>query len=146
METRALPANEEEIREEDIMGEVKFEIDKEAFKRPIKCCNKKTVLANKRLSYKDMDFSYSAWQCPKCKKEYLDFEQAKRLERFWTVRKIMEDRSISIERSMNFDGKTYFFRFPKELTKGWHKSDVVDIKLITPGNNAFLIEIKHAHK
>ncbi len=42
-------------------------------------------------------------------------------------KRLLEDKVITIERNMNYDGKTFFFRFPKELTKDLHKDDLVDI-------------------
>ena len=135
------------IKEEDLGEEVKFEIDKDAFKGgvPFKCHGKNTILINKKISHGGMDFAYNVWQCKKCKKEYLDFEQAKRYEKFLIMKKLLEDKLITIERNMNFDGKTYFFRFPKELTHDLHKDDLVDIKLLTPDGKMFLVEIKHKH-
>ena len=59
------------------------------------------------------------------------------------MKKLLEDNLISIERNMNYDGKAYFFRFPKELTQDVHKNDLVDIKLLTPDGKMFLVEIKH---
>lgn len=131
------------IKEEDLREEVEFEIDKDAFKGPFECHGKKTILIDKKISYGNLEFTYSVWQCKKCKKEYLDFEQGRRYEKFLIIKKLLEDRLITIERNMNFDGKTYFFRFPKELTKGLHKEDTVDIKLLTPDGKMFLVEIKH---
>ena len=34
--------DEDDIKEEDIIGEVHFEIDKNAFKGPVRCCSKVT--------------------------------------------------------------------------------------------------------
>ncbi|GEM_PF-2756178 len=141
-----LGTDEDEIREDDVLEEVSFEIDKDAFNKPVKCCNRNPAKISRKIVYSNLEFNHFLWQCPKCKKEYLDFEQAKKLERFWAVQKLLEGHTISMERTMNYDGKAYFFRFPKELTNGWHKGDAVDIKLITPANNAFLVEIRHAHK
>ena len=123
--------------------EVKFEIDKDAFKCPFTCHSKKTILEDKKVSFNGLNFNYSAWKCRKCGKEYLDSEQGRRFEKFLIIRKLLEDELITIERNMNYDGKTYFFRFPKELTKGLHKNDMVDIKLLTPNGKMFLVEIKH---
>ena len=131
----------EKIDDSDLVQEVNFEIDKNAFKSPIKC-HGNTVLLNKKVSYNNLDFTYETWKCTKCNKEYLDTLQAQKLERFWMIEKLLENKTINIERTMNYDGKAYFFRFPKELTKGWIKGSLVDIKLITPENNIFLIEIK----
>ena len=133
------------IKEEDLGEEVKFEIDKDAFKGPFTCHNKKTVLENKKISFHNLDFNYSVWKCSKCKKEYLDTDQGRKLERFWMFRDMLKDKLITMERNMNFDGKTYFFRFPKELNSNLHKEDLVDIKLLSPNGNLFLVEIKHRH-
>ena len=131
------------LKEEDIGEEVKFKIDKDAFKAPFICHGKKTDLVNKKLSVEGIGFNYSVWQCKKCKKEYLDSEQGRKLEKFWMFKGLLEDNLITIERSMNYDGKTFFFRFPKELTKNLHKDDLVDIKLLSPEGKMFLVEIKH---
>jgi len=131
------------LREEDVGEEVKFQIDKDAFKAPFTCHGKKTDLVDKKLSVDGIDFKYSVWQCKTCKKEYLDSNQGRKLEKFWMFKRLLEDKVITIERNMNYDGKTFFFRFPKELTKDLHKDDLVDIKLLSPEGKMFLIEIKH---
>ena len=137
--------NQEEydIKEEDLGKEVKFQIDKNAFNVHFMCHNKKTILQDKVVSFNDMQFNYSVWVCKTCKKEYLDSKQGKKFEKFLIMRKLLEDNLISIERNMNYDGKAYFFRFPKELTQDVHKNDLVDIKLLTPDGKMFLVEIKH---
>lgn len=122
------------------MKEIKFEINKNAFKGPFRCCNKKTVKKGKKIVLENIEFSYEVWQCSKCKKEYLDSEQAKRMEKFWTIEKLLKDDLISMERSMNYDGKAYFFRFPKEISKNFTKDSCVDIKIINP--ETFLVEVK----
>lgn len=131
------------IKEEDLIEDVKVEIDKDAFKGPFICHNKKTILEDKKISFNDLDFTYSVWKCKKCGKEYLDSKQGRRFEKFLIMKKLLEDELITIERNMNYDGKTFFFRFPKELTHGLHKNDLVDIKLLTPNGRMFLVEIKH---
>lgn len=131
------------IEEEDLSEEVKFEIDKDAFKGPFTCHGRKTILEDKKVFFNNLNFNYSVWKCKKCGKEYLDSEQGRKFEKFLIIKKLLEDELITIERNMNYDGKTYFFRFPKELTKGLHKNDLVDIKLLTPNGKMFLVEIKH---
>ena len=131
------------IKDEEFGEEVKFKIDENSFKGPFKCHGQKTILINKRISYGDIEFKYNVWQCKTCKKEYVDFEQAKRYEKFLIMKKLLEENLITIERNMNFDGKTFFFRFPKELTNNLHKKDLVDIKLLSTDGRMFLVEIKH---
>ena len=103
------------IKDEEFGKEVKFKIDENSFKGgvPFKCHGKNSILTNKKVSFNDFEFTYPVWQCSKCKKEFLDFEQAKRYEKFLIMKKLSEENPITIERNMNFDGKTYFFRFPK---------------------------------
>ncbi|MBI2207913.1 hypothetical protein HYU50_00290 [Candidatus Woesearchaeota archaeon] len=133
------------LKEEEFGEEVKFKIDKDSFKGPFKCHGKKTGLIDKRISYGDIEFKYNVWQCKACKKEYLDFEQARKYEKFLIMKKALEDKLVTVERSMNFDGKTYFFRFPKELASNLHREDLVDIKLLSTDGRMFLVEVKHRH-
>lgn len=130
-----------QIKENDLMREVKFEIDKDAFKGPFICDNIKTIKTKKKMSIKGIDFNYEVWKCPKCKKEFLDTEQAEKLEKFWMIGKILDDKLISIERNVNYDGKTFFVRFPIEVTKNWHKGAYADIKLLN--SEEFFIKIKN---
>src|SRR3989338_6824125 len=113
------------IKEEDLVEDVKFEIDKNAFKGPFTCHGKKTILQDKKVSFNGIEFIYSVWKCKKCKKEYLDSGQGRRYERFLIMKKLLEDKLVTMERNINYDGKAYFFRFPKELTRGWSKDDLV---------------------
>ena len=132
------------IKEEDIGEEVHFDIDKDAFKGPFICHNKKTILEYKKTSFNGMEFTYSIWKCKKCKKEYLDSDQGRIFEKFLVMKQLLNNNLITIERSMNYDGKTFFFRFPKELTNNLHKEDLVDIKLLSTDGRMFLVEIKHS--
>ena len=131
------------LKEEDLKEEVKFKIDDNSFKGPFNCHGKKTILIDKKTSFDDLEFNYPIWKCKKCGKEYLDFEQCRKFEKFLIMKKLLEEDPITMERGMNFDGKTYLFRFPKELTNNLHKEDLVDIKLLSTDGRMFLVEIKH---
>ncbi|MBI2657141.1 hypothetical protein HYX08_00430 [Candidatus Woesearchaeota archaeon] len=133
------------LKEGDLGEEAKFEINKDSFKGPFKCHGKKTALIEKKTSYGDLEFSYNVWQCKACKKEYVDMEQARVYEKFLIMKKFLMENPITIERSMNYDGKAFFFRFPKELASNLHKEDLVDIKLLSTDGSMFLVEIKHRH-
>ncbi len=131
----------ENIKEEDLAEEVKFEIDKDAFKGPFTCHNINTKKILKKMSIKGIDFTYEVWRCSKCKKEFLDSEQANRLEKIWMIEKLLDEKIISLERNVNYDGKTFFVRFPVEITKRWRKGAHADIKLLSP--EEFFIKIKN---
>lgn len=122
------------------MKEINFKIDKDAFKGPFRCHNQKTKLIEKQLSLAGDIFSYSVWLCLKCKKEYLDTDQAKKLEAIWMFEKILNNKILSMKRNLNYDGKMFFLRFPKELTKEWKKGQHADIKLLE--KNKFIVEVK----
>jgi len=78
--------------------------------------------------------------CQNCGEEYVDNLQAKKLETIWAVEKLMRDDVLCMERSLNYDGKMFFLRFPKELTKNWHKGGNACIKMID--TKRLIVEIK----
>ncbi len=127
-------------RKKGFWKEVKVRIAPDAFEGPFPCCNRLTTRTRKHVNYKCLSFAYEVWRCPRCGEDYLDNEQAKKLEGFWTMQKILDNHLITLQRNINFDGKTYFFRFPQELTKGWNKDRVAEIKLIDA--YTFLVEVK----
>ena len=119
---------------------VNFTVDKDAFNGPFKCDGEKTRLVNKKISIDGNTFSHSVWKCRKCKKEYLDSKQAKRMQTIWAFEKMLKEDVLSMDRSLNYDGKMFFLRFPKELTKTWHKGQNACIKMID--TKRMLVEIK----
>ncbi len=123
-----------------IQGEKMFSIDKDAFKGPFTCHGMKTKLVSKKISVDGNVFSCSVWKCPKCSKEYLDSSQAKKMELIWTFEKMLNDDVLCMERSLNYDGKMFFLRFPKEISKNWHKGGLVSMKMID--TKRFIVEIK----
>ena len=62
------------------------------------------------------------------------------MEDIWTIQKLLEDNAKVMKRSLNFDGKMFFIRFPKELTGRWKKGQHADIKFVD--SNRFIIEVK----
>lgn len=129
----------ENLKESDIIGEVKVTIDKDAFKKPIKCCGKLTERAWKTQSYASLEFTYDVWRCTKCGKEYLDTKQAGIMEKFWGIQMLLEGKSPTMERSLNYDGKTFFIRFPKDLTGNWNRKEKAKITMLTP--EKYFVEI-----
>lgn len=134
-----------DLKEEDIKGEVKFQIDENSFNGPFTCHDEKTVVEHKSVSYNGLVFSYSVWKCKKCKKEYLDASQGKRFDQMVMIKQMLEGNLITMQRNMNFDGKAFFFRFPKELSLGLRKEDKVELKLLSADGRRFLVEVKPRH-
>ena len=52
---------------------------------------------------------------------------------------LLEGKCLKIERALNYDGKAYFVRFPKDLTGAWAKKKKAIITMLTP--EKFLVEI-----
>ena len=127
---------EEKMRQ---FKEVNFEIAKDAFEGPFFCHRKKTKLMAKKAAIGGFSFSYTVWQCPICKTDYLDSSQSKKMEFIWTIENLLNDKAQKIKRSLNFDGKMFFLRFPKELTRNWSKKNHAEIKVID--NKRLIVEI-----
>ena len=127
--------------DDELLEEVHFEIDKNAFKGPFTCCGRKTKKMTKETSYRGLDVSYDTWKCAKCGKEYLESDQSKKLEKIWTLEMFFEGKAPKMERSLNYDGKTYFVRFPKDLTENWarQKKGKAILTMLTP--EKYFVEI-----
>ena len=140
MKKDLLEEDPEDIKESDIIGEVKVTIDKNAFKGPFTCCGRKTKKVTKKISCRGLEVGYEAWKCAKCGKEYLESDQSKKLEKIWTLEMLLEGKAPTMERSLNYDGKTYFVRFPKDLTGSWNKGKKkATITMLTP--EKYFVEI-----
>ncbi len=135
---------DEEVRPDDLEEQVDFHIGKDAFKGPFTCHKAKTQLRTKQLAVKGISISYEAWECPKCQKEYLDSKQAQRLEKIWVIEKLLHEKTIHFDRTINYDGKAFFFRFPKEITNHWHQDMTAHIELLA--TNEFLVRIGEVTK
>ena len=109
---------------------------------PFTCHGKKSVLAQKEAVYKDLRFKYKTWKCQKCGKEMMDYAQALKYEQFLVMKRLVDDELLSMERSLNYDGKAYFFRFPKEISSNLRKDSTVSIKLLDLYGKMFLVEVR----
>lgn len=128
----------EDIVEEDLLEQVSFEIGKDVFKGPFICHGATTKVA-KQIVLNGITFPYQSWQC-RCGKEFLDSQQARELENIWRIEKLLHGNLIHFDRSINNDGKMYFFRFPKEFTNHWHPDMKAHVELL--GNNEFLVKVE----
>ncbi len=140
MKTPTKQAEElEGIKESEILEEVNVTIDKDAFKKPIRCCGRLAEKAWKKISYIGLELTYDVWRCSKCGKDYLDAHQSKNLQKIWALQMLLEGKAPTMERSLNYDGKTYFVRFPKDLTSGWKRKEKARMTMLTP--EKYLVEI-----
>lgn len=133
-----------EIKEEDLIEEVEdFDIDKSAFEGPLNCAECKTKMKKIKTSMWLADAAitihFSAWKCPKCEAEMLDFKQAKKLDNLLNIEHALLQKGLSFERVVNFDGQSFFVRFPAEISKGWTANLKADIKPLS--GTDFLVKV-----
>lgn len=115
-------------------------IDKGAWDGPVTCCRRKTVRAiSKTRLGKGITIEHEVWRCPKCREEYVDYEQGKKLDNAIIMSGFLDDKKIEFRRKLNFDGHSFFLRFPSEVTKKWRKGMTATIKAINTGS--FSVEI-----
>lgn len=120
---------------------VKLEIDKGAWDGPFTCCRRKTVRAmTKTRLGKGIVIENEVWKCPKCGEKYVDYEQGKKLDRAIVMSGFLDDKKIEFARKLNYDGHSFFLRFPAELTKKWHKGMKAVIK--AADTKRFYVEIE----
>ncbi len=116
----------------DELEDVKFKIDKKAFKpETLTCskCNLKMKKSGIEVNLEgDVSIKVSGFECPKCKKRYLGLEEAKKLDKAMIVSRMIRN-DFKMERSLSFDGDNFTFRVPKEFTRDVHKKKVEIIPL-----------------
>lgn len=108
------------------LEDVNFTLDKEAFKAKILYCsecNQNTKLIRTEISLPDSSISIKldVFRCVKCNKEYLNFEEAKKLDKALILSRLMSHDTFKIKKSLSFDGDNYIFRIPAEITKNLGK-------------------------
>lgn len=124
---------EDELKTEDFEEEVNFEIDKKAFEAKELYCENCDNKMNKVSVEIDIPETYltahlDAFRCNKCKKEFLNGEQASKLDRALAVSKAINKKGFVYERSGNFDGSNLFVRFPAHMIKGENiKAEIMPI-------------------
>ncbi len=137
----------EELKQDDLEGEeIKLEIEEKAFEKPAFCtrCKKKMneVETDFQLPGGELTLHITASKCPKCSKELLNAKQAEKLQELLLLVGAMKDKTkVKFERAINYDGRSFFIRFPKELTENWKKNMTTEIMPIN--NNEMII---HVHK
>lgn len=138
---------ETEMENLDIEGleEVHFIFDKDAFRaKEMHCdtCQKMMDLANMDIAIPNTPIivRLKAFKCDKCKKEYLNFEEADKLGKALQISKLMGSQAYKITRSLSFDGDNYIFRIPVEMARNLGKKPHVD--MIPLSSQDFIIHLK----
>lgn len=136
----------EHVLPEDLEeGEVKLEIEKDAFESIPTCtkCNKgvEKTIVDFDLPGRELTLHLEAYRCKKCHKEFLSGKQAEKFDAMLSLLDAIQHKAkIKFERAANFDGKSWFIRFPSDLTKDWHRKIETDIIPITQSD--FFVRIR----
>jgi len=135
----------ENLKPKDIeKKDINLNVGKEAFKGPAKCTNcrikMKQINTDVALPGNDITVHIEAYQCPKCKKQRLTGDQAEKLDYFMSLTEALKNKArFKFRRAMNFDGHSWFVRFPNEVTRNWKKKIESDIIPLT--NSDYLIRL-----
>ena len=129
----------ENIREEDLEGEVEFgvELDRKA---PAYCPDCDVEMIPTTINVKRgniMVLDVEAYKCSKCGKELLDIDVASKLEREFALRHT--DEREAHEMKISFDGRDYLIHFPKTFSQTLSKKS--SVKLLPVSKNEFLLKI-----
>ena len=139
-QTTIFTYNDNDLAKEKKQEKIVVGKDNKSKSAPFRCCYEPAKKTIKRMSYNGLDYAHDIWQCGVCGKEYIDSQQAQKMEKFLFIEKLLNGNLISMKRKMNFDGKAFFFRFPKEISQNWGRESSAEIKIVTP--ETFLVEIK----
>jgi len=127
------------------LEEAEFTFDKDAFKSPreMHCdsCNKiiRKTMTEIKIPNSSIYVRLGVFRCSKCNREYLDFEESKKLDKALQISRMMDNSSYKIKRSLSFDGDNYLFRIPVEMTRNTGKKKNVD--MIPLSSKEFIIQI-----
>lgn len=116
----------------DKLEEVKVTFDKEAFRaKSMHCdaCNRimKQIRIDMGMPDSFLSVRLNAFRCTKCKKEYLNFEEARKLDRALLISRLMKSDNYKIRKSLSFDGDNYIFRIPVDVTRNLGKNPHADM-------------------
>ncbi len=135
----------EELKEDDLDNEeITLNIKEKAFEHPAMCvrCKKKMkeIQTDFELPGGELTLHLAASKCLSCGKETLTMKQAEKLQEMLLLIDAVKDKSrLKFERSINHDGKSFFIRFPKEITENWKKNMITEIMPIN--NNQIIIHV-----
>ena len=114
------------------LKDAKFTFDKEAFRaKSMHCdnCNEEMKLSKVEMKLPDsfLRVMLNVFRCAKCKKEYLNFEEARKLDRALLISRMMSYDGFKIRKSLSFDGDNYIFRIPVYVTRSLGKHPHADM-------------------
>ena len=126
------------------LKDAEFTFGEEAFRaKLLHCdnCNKPLKQIDTEMNLPDSFLSVrlKVFRCAKCDKEYLNFEEARKLDKALLLSRLMRYDGYKIRKSLSFDGDNYIFRIPVDITRNLGKNPHAD--LIPLSSKELLIHI-----
>lgn len=114
------------------LEDANFTFGKEAFRaKSLYCdrCSKKMNIVKIEMDFPDssMSLKIDVFKCDSCKKEYLNFEEAKKLDKALIISRLMSEDRYRIKKSLSFDGNNYIFRIPVDIARNLGKNPNVEM-------------------
>ena len=111
---------------------VRFTFHKDAFRaKEMYCdgCSKKMHLEQAVITLPDgfLSITLNVFKCSKCRKEYLNFEEARKLGHALALSRAMRQEGYKIRKSLSFDGDNYVFRIPADMARTLGKRPHADM-------------------
>lgn len=134
---------EEEIKFEDFEEEIEVKIDKNAFNDKTLHCDKCDELMDKKfleieIPNSSLLMKVEIYECKNCQKQFLNSDQADKLDRALSIGKVIERKGLKYERAGNFDGNNVFVRFPAQMIKEKN----VNAEILPISQNEFFVFFK----
>lgn len=123
---------------------VRFTFHKDAFRaKEMYCerCSRKMRLEQKIITLPDgfVSVRLNVFKCRKCRQEYLNFEEARKLGHALALSRAMRQEGYKIRKSLSFDGDNYVFRIPADMARTLGKHPHAD--MIPLSSKDFLIHL-----
>ncbi len=114
------------------LEDAKFTFGKDAFKSKSLHCDSCNNIMNQEMieieiPNSSLSIKLNAFRCTRCKKEYLNFEEAKKLDRALILSRLMHNDSYKIKKPLSFDGDNYIFRIPVTMARKLGKKPSVEM-------------------
>ena len=114
------------------LNDAQFTFGKESFRaKSLHCdtCKKAMEQINTEMNLPDnfLSVRLKIFRCAKCNKEYLNFEEARKLDKALLLSRLMKYEGYKIRKSLSLDGDNYVFRIPVDITRNLGKNPHADV-------------------
>lgn len=92
-------------------------------------CGGKTRRVKKvvSLAQEAVSVTLTVLRCARCDKEYLNFDEARKLDKVLILSRALQGNDFKIRKSLSFDGDNYVFRIPAGVTRGLGKKPYAEM-------------------